>query len=168
LNIYKNALENIIGKKRNIDKLPSLETLRGIMFAALIGNKRHNLYDEVMAAYHSMPDPVTGKVFAYTFRNSYGDLFSSNDENIRLPAREAIKKTLEDIDRTDNDRTVLSFLKRRVFVGKDKEYKKLLELVKDYVKPNKDEGIEIHTISIEIIKYVDFHLKAYEPKKYLI
>ena len=142
LSIYKNAVESLLKKGGNAEGLPSLDTFRAIMLAALIGNKRHHSYDEVFSAAAAMPDPVTNKVLKYAHRNSYADVFKSDDEHVRKAANHALKQTIEDVENPEPKITVLDYIRKNYFSNNTQGFHKLIDLLKLYLnnhaKPEMD------------------------------
>lgn len=100
LNLYRSAREERLNKGQEKETPPSMERMRFLMMGALIGNKRHHSYDEVMAASHMMPDGMDAAKLIYAARVSrslihpYSDVLYSEDPGIRKTARTALERTL--------------------------------------------------------------------------
>ncbi len=89
MNLYAEALSHLTPEEQR--NAPQLETLRGIMLAGLVGNKRHHSVDEVFSASTSVDSPMGTP--AYGNRASYADLFNSTDVHIQLCAQRALGAT---------------------------------------------------------------------------
>jgi hypothetical protein len=76
-------------------KWPSMEALRACMLGALIGDKRHHSYDEVMTASDGMPYRTNygSHNLHYFFRTSYEDVLTSKDTKIKSTAKKAQSNT---------------------------------------------------------------------------
>ncbi|HEY4319206.1 MAG TPA: DUF4157 domain-containing protein [Herbaspirillum sp.] len=76
---------------------PSMEALRASMLGALIGDKRHHSYDEVMAASVGMPYRRSNSVASlhYFFRGDYDDVLQSGEPKIKSVAKKAQKTTAD-------------------------------------------------------------------------
>jgi hypothetical protein len=74
---------------------PSMESLRTAMLGALIGDKRHHSYDEVMAASDGMPYRTSygQRNLHYFFRTTYGDVLESFESETRGVAKKAQTRT---------------------------------------------------------------------------
>ncbi|WP_156226333.1 hypothetical protein [Herbaspirillum chlorophenolicum] len=94
LNLYCAAVDKWAAqRKEQKDQpipFPSLETFRAILLAALVGNKRHHSYDEVMAASVGMKFATDqGPGLTYKDRVGYRDIFQSSDPALQQCARHA-------------------------------------------------------------------------------
>jgi len=108
LNMYAEALNKSTPEER--DGLPSMETLRAVMLAGLIGFKRHHSYDEVMAA--STAVSVDSGRLSYSMPAGYSDVFSADDQHIVDCANRA-KRAVRDKYLTYDDRTVFAEVSSR-------------------------------------------------------
>ena len=111
---YLNLYEEALGKVSEQDRaeLPTLETLRGIMLAALTGMKRHHSVDEVYTA--STAVRMLGQsAVSYADREGYGDAFGSSDSHIRRAAYQAKIMTAEKYV-SEEEITVLNVIKQEV------------------------------------------------------
>jgi len=74
---------------------PSMEALRAAMLGALIGDKRHHSYDEVMAASDGMPYRTSygQSQLHYFYRIDYEDVLKSGDSKIKSAANKARETT---------------------------------------------------------------------------
>ncbi|MFN7221512.1 MAG: DUF4157 domain-containing protein [Burkholderiales bacterium] len=74
---------------------PSMEALRAAMLGALIGDKRHHSYDEVMAASDGMPyrESYGQNQLHYFRRLTYGDVIDSGVPQIKSAASKAREET---------------------------------------------------------------------------
>lgn len=103
LNLYKDALA-AAGAGAGA---PSLEKLRALLLAGLVGDKRHHSYDEVIAASKGM---VAGdETLDYGDRVGYGDVLQSRDPDIRHHAGHALADAARDYETYERG-TVLATL----------------------------------------------------------
>jgi len=88
LNLYSDAQ---MKAPRYDPQWPSMEALRAAMLGALIGDKRHHSYDEVMAASDGMPYRTSfgSASLRYFFRSCYLDVLDSSDSKIKSVAAKA-------------------------------------------------------------------------------
>jgi hypothetical protein len=112
LNLYRSAIDKWHLQNRHqrhaLPDHPSLETFRGIMLAALIGNKRHHSYDEVMTASVGAKFALAeGDGLQYKDRAGYGDILRSSDPILRQCAQRAASQVEASYLSLDYD-TVLS------------------------------------------------------------
>lgn len=121
LNLYEEALGNAkrAAKKdpriaEETNRFPSMEELRTIMLGALIGDKRHHSYDEVMAASHMMLTHDEQGTLRYYFPESYNDVLQSANWQIRSTAMNARNQTIASVNEPQ-DNTVLGMLEKKVY-----------------------------------------------------
>lgn len=100
LSLYRDALSQSDAPQNE----PSLEYLRALMLAGLVGQKRHHSYDEVMTA--SVGIGVGEHKLGYRSEASYQDLLQSDEPEIRQAAEQAFEGITEDFTRQGN-RSVL-------------------------------------------------------------
>lgn len=86
-NRLKQRLEEQRTKRR--EQYPKMEVLRASMLGALIGEKRHHSYDEVMAASHGIPTHDDNQQMGYNHPDSYKDVLSSGIGEIKSAAAKA-------------------------------------------------------------------------------
>jgi hypothetical protein len=99
MNIYPAALKNC-GKE--CENAPSLEVLRAIMISALIPNKKHHTYDELMISTHNMVNPVQNEKLVYKYRNNYQDMFDTKNDKLKEVAILSLKQAVENLkDKND-------------------------------------------------------------------
>ncbi|MFC3469335.1 hypothetical protein ACFOHT_05620 [Massilia oculi] len=110
LNLYKDALIHAMDKlKADPGELPSLEFMRVVMLAALVGQKRHHSYDEVMAASQGISD---GRVtLEYKDRTGFRDLLESGDRQIAQIAGKVLGEAVDGYDANQSG-SVLAVLTR--------------------------------------------------------
>lgn len=116
LNLYEEALakaEVEAATNREVEaersKYPSMEVLRANMLGALIGDKRHHSYDEVMTASHAMPTHDSQGTLVYQYPGSYEDVLLSGNTDIKKAAEDAQTQTVGSVDSPESN-TVLSKL----------------------------------------------------------
>lgn len=124
-------------------KHPTMETLRAIMLGALIGDKRHHSYDEVMTASHGIPTHEEGGgTLQYKHPESYKDVLESGEAEIKKAAEAARKKTGDSVDNPEKN-TVLHIIREDVYakVGNQAGFADLQNQLKaKYI----DKGFEHH------------------------
>lgn len=100
---------------------PSMEALRAAMLGALIGDKRHHSYDEVMAASDGIPYRTSygTSTLHYFHRLSYEDVLTSSENEIKSTAKRAQEQTkIDAIMMASNTNTVAKTILN--LVGHDK------------------------------------------------
>lgn len=135
LNLYEDALtkaeggrvENIVDKEP--DKYPTMEVLRAAMLGALVGDKRHHSYDEVMTASHMMPTHDRQQTLKYKHPDSYEDVLLSEQSNIKQAAEYATRATAGSV-KDPEENTVLSRLMKK----EEKDDKPLKDAVLKYLQ----------------------------------
>lgn len=83
LNLYKDAPKEA-GYPADA---PTMEYLRAITFAGLVGNKRHHSYDEVMAASTGIAGKPDDAPRSYRVKAGYNDVLQSTNSPSRPPPR---------------------------------------------------------------------------------
>jgi len=128
LNIYIDAINKtkLSGKTFNV----SMEIMRAIMLGALIGNKRHHSYDEVMTASVMIPDGEGG-FMSYNPEGFYRDVLNSSEPLIKNVASQALDALIYDIDNPPENST-LYYVKQRW------NYNGVAKVLKEYVQDTKN------------------------------
>ena len=132
MNLYNEALDKVEPSKRG--EYPTPERLRAIMFAGLIGTKRHHSYDEVMSASTGTGnDSIPPE--SYRHPNSYKDVLESPDEMIRECAENALRKARKSYMQSSNTvlETILSAVESNPKIP-NKNTDKLTAAVGEYLK----------------------------------
>ncbi|HEY1040380.1 MAG TPA: DUF4157 domain-containing protein [Bacteroidia bacterium] len=131
LNLYEEALRNTPESERA--NYPSMETLRACMLGALVGDKQHHSYDEVMAASHGFPTYKGSGTLKYEDKHGYGDVLFSGNTAIKNAALQAYSETYNAIT-TPEPNSVLLLLKKNVYKnGFESHYKALLDSIRAYL-----------------------------------
>ncbi|MCI3923523.1 DUF4157 domain-containing protein [Paenibacillus sp. TRM 82003] len=132
-------------KKMRRNHYPKMEVVRANMLGALIGDKRHHSYDEVMAASHGMLTHDAKGQLSYNYPESYQDVLSSAIGEVRGAAVKAKNETKASIAEPESNTILGRLLTNRVIpvkrIGSFKD--RLRQYLNSHLSRDQADGIVI-------------------------